>query len=162
MTRTITKVVMAAAAVLLTLLPLVACNRQPNPVYSISIEKVKVEPPGPPSTGPLPGVPLTQEPYSTRVQQVFQPGDRMFVFIFTNPRLTKSVTFSKYTFFNRQNKVETSLPPNGSFGPFDPSTGFSVAQENPWTVPAQPGQYELRVYVEARIVGSARFDVVVQ
>lgn len=160
--RTVTKAVMAVAAVLLTLLPLVGCSRQPNPVFSISIEKVKVEPPGPPSTGPLPSVPLTPEPYSTRVQQVFQPGDRMFVFMFTNLRLTKTVTFSKYTFFNRQSRVETNLPPNGSLGPFDPSTGFSVAQENPWTVPAQPGQYEFRVYVADRVVASARFDVVVK
>ncbi len=84
----------------------------------------------------------------------------MYVFIVVNPRLSKSVSFSKYAVVNRQSKVDMELPPNGSFGPYNPGTGFAVAYEDPWTVPAQPGNYEFRVYDGSSVVASARFDVV--
>ncbi len=83
----------------------------------------------------------------------------MYVFIVVNPRRAESVTFSKYTVFNRQTEVETELPARGGLGPINPGTGIYVASDSPWDVPTQPGHYEFRVYVGSKVVASARFDV---
>ncbi len=152
--------VLALVGLLLVAAAALSGCASPEPVFDISVEKVEQPPPGPPLPGTPPSLPLTPEPHPTEVQQVFQPGDVMYVFIVVNPRLSKSVSFSKYTVFNRKSKAETDLPPNGSFGPYNPGTGFAVAYEDPWTVPAEPGNYEFRVYVGSKVVASARFDVV--
>jgi len=99
------------------------------------------------------------DPHPDRVQRVFNLGDRMYLGLRISEQLETDITFSRYTFFNRDTgeEVEAGLP--GDLGPFEPGRATLAGFQNPWMVPADPGNYELRVYLDNTVIASARFEV---
>jgi len=99
------------------------------------------------------------DPHPDQIQRVFNLGDRMFLGLRISEQLKADITFSKYTFFNRDTakEIEVSLP--GDLGPFEPGRATLAGFQNPWILPADPGNYELRVYLNNTVIASARFEV---
>jgi S1-C subfamily serine protease len=99
------------------------------------------------------------DPHPERIQRVFNLGDRMYLGLRISERLETDITFSRYTLFNRDTgeEVEAGLP--GDLGPFEPGRATLAGFQNPWILPADPGNYELRVYVDNTVIASARFEV---
>ncbi|OGO22208.1 MAG: hypothetical protein A2144_05140 [Chloroflexi bacterium RBG_16_50_9] len=83
----------------------------------------------------------------------------MYLGLRISERLETDITFSRYTLFNRDTgeEVEAGLP--SDLGPFKPGQTTLVGFKNPWILPADPGHYELRVYLDDKVVASARFEV---
>jgi hypothetical protein len=133
-----------------------ACGASPDAVDVISIFEATPHPP--PSFGPpIPGNP--GDPHPDPIQEVFSPGDEMFLGLVVGSQLKKNVTFSKYTFYSRGTGGETEIGSASDRGPFDPGSIRLVAFQQPWVVPDQPGIYEVRVYLEDEAVASAVFEV---
>ena len=84
----------------------------------------------------------------------------MIVEIIISQEEKKSVTFSKFTFFNKDTKNEVSIKTSDDFGPFASGTYILSYVDNPWTAPQEQGTYELRIYIGNDIVASAVFEVV--
>ena len=115
----------------------------------------------PPPTGQF-NAPDIPSPHPGNIQQVFNPGDRMFLIVTTNPQYVGNITFSKHTFFNKDNGRETEIAPPRSTGPFGPGQIIHLTPATPgnsWAVPNEPGIYEIRIYADAAMVASAVFEV---
>jgi len=99
------------------------------------------------------------DPHPDQIQRVFNLGDRMYLGLRISERLETDITFSRYTLFNRDTgeEVEAGLP--GDLGPFEPGRATLAGFQNPWMLPADPGNYELRVYLDNTVIASARFEV---
>jgi len=99
------------------------------------------------------------DPHPDRIQRVFNLGDRMYLGLRISERLETDITFSRYTLFNRDTgeEIEAGLP--SDLGPFEPGQITLSAFQNPWMVPADPDNYELRIYLDDKVVASARFEI---
>ena len=106
--------------------------------------------------GPLPEIPV---PQSGVVGAPYHPGDKIFIILSVNENLNDDITFSRFTFYNLQTKEEVDLPIPEGLEPFTPGQIFEVAFDDYWTVPDEPGNYELRVYVGKQEAISATFAV---
>jgi hypothetical protein len=142
---------------LLILILLNGCFRTPGPIYYIQI--FKANPMIPPSFGE--GAFLRQqEPYPDIIQGTFSRDQAVFLGIVISKEVRNRVTFSKYTFYDKNTKRETDITSQlEDLGPFEPGQITLVAFSHPWKVPEKPDTYEIRVYLEKRIVASALFDV---
>ncbi len=101
----------------------------------------------------------TEEPYTPGIQEIFTPSEKMALGLSINQQLDQNITFSKYTFFNRKSGEETEIGVQDDLGPFEPGQVILIAWINPWPVPDEPGNYELRVYMGNEMVASAVFEV---
>jgi len=99
------------------------------------------------------------DPHPDRIQEVFNLGDRMYLGLRISEQLETDITFSKYTFFNRDTAKEIEVSSLGDLGPFEPGRATLVGFENPWMVPADPGNYELRIYLDNKVIASAKLEV---
>lgn len=106
--------------------------------------------------GPLPEEPI---PQFGVVGAPYHPGDKIFIILSVSKNLKDAVTFSRFTFYNQQTKEEVDLPVPEGLEPFTPGQIFTVAFDDYWTVPDEPGNYELRVYVGKKEAISATFTV---
>jgi hypothetical protein len=106
--------------------------------------------------GPLPEEPI---PQSGVVGAPYHPGDKIFIILSLSENLKDAVTFSRFTFYNQETKVEIDLPVPEGLEPFTPGQIWAVAFDDYWTVPDEPGNYELRVYVGKQEAISATFAV---
>ncbi len=73
--------------------------------------------------------------------------------------LKENVTFTKYTFFNKNTSIEVNVSQAEQLGPFQPGQIPLIAFDNPWAAPIQKGQYEFRIYLDNQIVSRALFDI---
>jgi len=150
-------VLCAVVLMVLVLLAPVGCQQStPDVVEVISI--FKAESGAPPPTGAW-AYDRKIDPHPDRIQRVFNLGDRMYLGLRISEQLETDITFSRYTFFNRDTgeEVEAGLP--GDLGPFELGRATLAGFQNPWMVPADPGNYELRVYLDNTVIASARFEV---
>jgi hypothetical protein len=83
----------------------------------------------------------------------------MFLGLVMSKRLKEDVTFSRYTFFNKATGKEVEIEATNELGPFEPGAILEVALQNPWPVPSEPGTYEVRIYLDDKVVASAVFEV---
>jgi hypothetical protein len=124
----------------------------PNPVQTIIIlprPSGNAIPPGgwdlDPSTNPFP----------SKVQEVFQPGQELIIGLKINEKLKNNVTFSKVTLFNRETMDEVEVL-SSDLGPFEPGQAPYLPY---FAVPNEKGSYEVRIYLDQEVVASALFEV---
>jgi len=148
----------AVALTSLLLITSVAGCQQSTPDVIEVINIFKAESGSPPPTGAW-AYDRKIDPHPDRIQRVFNLGDRMYLGLRISEQLETDITFSRYTFFNRDTgeEVEAGLP--GDLGPFEPGRATLAGFQNPWMVPADPGNYELRVYLDNTVIASAMLEV---
>lgn len=156
------KTSLAVRALLLALLLLglltAGCTALSNPVSFVQLFKVQDGGPAIPPPGPwAEGVPT--QAFPTLVQIAVGRQDKMFAGIVVNRRLTHKITFSRYTFFNEATHVEEQLGAISDLGPFVPGQVLLVGMPYGWNVPTTPGMFQFRIYVDDKIVATARFEV---
>jgi hypothetical protein len=139
---------------LLIVLP-AGCTKLPQPVDSIQLFKAQDQP-GIPTGGWLIG--SNKDPMPGIVYR-FSSSDKIFCGIRLDKALKESVTFTKYTFINKNTSVEVNVSQPEQLGPFQPGQIQLIAFDNPWAAPTQKGQYEFRIYLDNHIVAEALFDI---
>lgn len=140
----------------LVLIQVAGCSKSPAPVYFIQIfEASSVLPPSFAEGIWI----MPPDPNPEHVQEVLNSGDRIYIGLVINRDNKENITFSKYTFFGRDTGQEIEVGVPSESGPFQPGQIITVAFDNPWAVPEQPGIYELRVYMGDEVVASAVFEV---
>ena len=153
------RLIVLCAIVLMVLLlaaPIGCQQSTPDVVEVIAI--FPAESGSPPPTGAW-AYDRKSDPHPDRIQRVFNLGDRMFLGLRISEHLEADITFSKYTFFNRDTAKEIEVNSLGDLGPFEPGRATLVGFENPWMVPADPGNYELRIYLDNKVIASAKLEV---
>jgi len=129
------------------------CSKTPEPIDYIEIFKERQT--VPPSFGL--GAPI--DPFPDGIQETFSKDDRMFLGLVISEENKNNVTFDKYTFYNRNTEQEIEITDVDDLRVFKPDQITLVAFNNPWSVPKEPGTYEIRVYLDNKIVASAVFKV---
>jgi len=135
----------------LLLLPVYGCQT-PTPVKEIRLGKaVWLEGPQPP-----PGVwlSLPASPYNDAVLLV-NKSEEIIIIIELEGEIKNPVTFTRFTFYNKETGTEEIIELSEDLGPLEP--GESDRWET--QVPYEDGEYELRVYLGKRIVAWALFNV---
>jgi S1-C subfamily serine protease len=159
MVREMNRLIVVFTVILMALVTLapVGCQQSTPDIIEV-IAIFPAESGSPPPTGAW-AYDRKSDPHPDRIQRVFNLGDRMFLGLRISEHLEADITFSEYTFFNRDTakEIEVGLP--GALGPFEPGRVILAGFENPWMVPADPGNYELRIYLDNKVVASARFEV---
>jgi S1-C subfamily serine protease len=153
------RLIVLCAIVLMLLMILVPVGCQQNAPDVVEIIAIfPAESGSPPPTGAW-AYDRKPDPHPDRIQRVFNLGDRMFLGLRISEQLETDITFSRYTFFNRDTgeEIEAGLP--SDLGPFEPGQITLSAFQNPWMVPADPDNYELRIYLDDKVVASARFEI---
>ena len=89
-----------ALTVLLLLASVVGCQQQAPDVIEV-IRIFKAESPDYP---PPPGgwISMSTGPHPAEIQELFDPGEKMFLGLVINERIKNEVTFSRFTFFNKE------------------------------------------------------------
>lgn len=145
-----------ALSVLVLLLPIAGCQQPHDVVENIHI--MKADPPGyppPPSGWAL----KPADPHAAYVQAVFEPREKMMLGLVISDRVKREVTFSRFTFFNKGTGAEVEVPSPDDLGPFEPGGTHLMGYPDPWDIPDEDGEYELRVYLADEVVSSALFNV---
>lgn len=132
---------------------LIGCTA-PNPVNGIVVRKAL--PNHQPPRGSFYGL---KNPHPAEVQAVFQHVDKMVVVLSISEKLKSEVTFTRYTFFNKEIGQEVDVGSPEDFAAWEPGQIGLINIDNPWAVPEQPGEYEVRIYMKESIVASAIFRV---
>jgi len=102
----------------------------------------------------------TTGPHPTEVQELFDPGDKMNLGLVINRQIKDDITFSRFTFYNRQTGAKQEVVAAlKDYGPYDPDGEYFLGYKNPWEVPGKDGEYELRLYMGDELVASALFNV---
>lgn len=150
-----------AALMIPVLVAPIGC-RQNTPEVVEVIAIFKAQPGYPPPPGGW-GVPRSGEeidPHPDRVQQVFDPGDKMYLGLRISDKIKEEVAFSGFTYFNRETGEETETgSPEDLSGVWEPGQLGLLAFNNPWPVPDEPGEYQVRIYLDNNIVASGVFKV---
>jgi len=148
-----TKIICAMILFLLIGTLLIGCTA-PNPVNGIVVRKAL--PDYQPPRGSFYGL---KNPYPTEVQAVFQHEDKMVVVLSISEKLKSKVTFTRYTFFNKETGQEVDVGSPEDFRDWSPGQIDVINLDHPWDVPNQPGEYEVRIYMKESSVASAIFRV---
>jgi hypothetical protein len=131
---------------------------QPDEIDVVEVITIlKSEPGTPVPTGGWALVP--SNPHPDNVQYVFGPGEEMYLGLRISDRIDKEVTFSRYAFLNEDTGEAVQAGSTDDLGPFQPGQKLLVAYDSPWPVPAVPGTYQLKVYLDDTVVASAIFEV---
>ncbi len=102
----------------------------------------------------------TTGPHPTEVKELFDPGDKMNLGLVIDRQTKNDITFSRFTFYNRQTGAEQEVvAAPKDYGPFEPDGEYFLGYKNPWRVPDEDGEYELRLYMGDELVASALFNV---
>jgi len=151
------KIFILCTIVLLSLLLLtpVGCQQStPDVIKVIAIFPAESGAPVPTSGWAMPGA--QANPHPDRVQRVFSPGDKMFLGLSISSKVKANVTFSRFAYFNQDTGEEMAVgTPSDLMKAWEPGQVDLLAFNNPWAVPEQPGEYEVRIYMKESIVASA-------
>jgi len=156
------KLVFLCAIALTTLLlvaPVTGCQPStPDVVEVIAI--FPAESGAPPPTGAWGSPGVTIDPHPDRVQRVFSPGDKMYLGLRISSKIKANVIFSRFTYFNKETGEEIAVgSPSDLMRAWEPGQVDLLAFNNPWSVPEEPGEYRVRVYLDNEVIASARFEV---
>ena len=99
-----------------------------------------------------------KSPYPKEVQRVLSPGDVILIGIIMDKFPGRSITFSRYCFYNQGTQQEKEIR-SSEMGTFKSGQNFIIGNLDPLPVPVEPGIYEFRIYMGNRIVASAVFEV---
>ena len=103
---------------------------------------------------------MSTGPHPAEIQELFDPGEKMFLGLVISEQITNEVKFSRFTFFNKDTGTEEKVATSSDdVGPFEPGRGFLTGFQKPWDVLDENGEYELRVYLGDGVVASALFNV---
>lgn len=84
----------------------------------------------------------------------------MYLGLRISNEIETSVTFSRFTYFNNETGEEIEVgSPRDLMRAWEPGQVNLLAFNNPWSVPNEPGEYEVRIYLYTRVIASARFEV---
>ena len=155
------KLLLIICCIYLLLVPLIGCKAT-DPVEIIQVFKTKSANPLPPtggwgiSDGPI-------NPYPEGIQQVFSIGDRLFIGLRISNEIKTNVIFSKFTYYNKVTSIEVEVGfPSDTMKVWEPGQVDLLALNNPWSIPSGTGDYQLRVYLDNKIVASANFQVKIE
>ncbi len=100
-------------------------------------------------------------PHPDDVQAVFKPGEKMIVgLVIKDWLLKKEITFVVFSYYNGGTGVEEEIRASPrNLGPWERGSVILVGYPELWDVPAEKGEYELRVYTDDGIAASALFNV---
>jgi len=99
-------------------------------------------------------------PHPTEVQELFDPGEKINLGLVINRQIKDDITFSRFTFYNRHTGAEQEVvAAPRDYGPFDSDGEYFLGYKNPWQVPDEDGEYELRLYMGDELVASVLFNV---
>ena len=149
--------VVALLAPLLLLTPAGCQVLAPDVVEDIEI--MKASPGEPPPTS---GWAMRRTgPHPAEIQQVFKPGETMMLGLVIKDQLFKrEVTFSRFTLFNKETGIEEELKVSpGDLESYETGGIYLLGYPDPWDVPGEDGEYELRLYLGDKVVASALFSV---
>ena len=155
------KLVVLCAIALMTLLLITSVARCIQKTDDV-IETIYIFKAESPDDPPPPGgwTFMSTGPHPAEIQKVFDPGDKMFLGLVINEQIKNEVNFSRFTFFNKGTGTEVEVAASPSdLGPFEPGGEYLSGFQNPWEVPGENGEYELRVYQGDEVVASAHFNV---
>ena len=137
-------VLSATVLMVLVLLAPVGC-RQSTPDVVEVIAIFPAESGAPPPTGAWGSPGGLIDPHPDRVQRVFSPGDKMYLGLRISGKIKANVTFSRFTYFNRDTGEEVGVgSPSDLMRAWEPGQVDLLAFTNPWQVPDEDGEYELR------------------
>jgi hypothetical protein len=98
----------------LALIQVAGCSKAPAPVYFIEIFKAR--PVLPPSFAVGIWI-MPPNPNPEHVQEVLNPGDKIYIGLVINRENKENITFSKYTFFGRDTGQEIEVGAPSELGP---------------------------------------------
>lgn len=102
----------------------------------------------------------TTGPHPSKIQGKFDRDDKMYLGLVFNKSSDEEINLSRVVFFDKKSGSEEKIEVSPSaLGPFYPGGKYLVGFENPWDVPKQSGEYELRIYLEDNFIASALFQV---
>jgi hypothetical protein len=140
--------------------PLINGNAPDKTVGIIRI--FKAEPGAPPPTGGWSLQSATTNPNGEEIP-VFAAGDKMYIGMRISSKIKTNITFSKFTYFNKETKEMNTEVEVGSSSDlmkvWGPGQVDLLAFDSPWPVPDDPGYYQLNVYLDSEIVASDIFQV---
>lgn len=100
------------------------------------------------------------DPHPERIQRVFSLGDKMYLGLRISSKIEANVTFSRFTYFNKETGEEIEIgSPSDLMRAWEPGQVNLLAFNNPWPVPEEPGEYQVRVYLDNNVIASANFEV---
>ncbi|MFC1968788.1 serine protease, partial [Chloroflexota bacterium] len=146
--------------VLVVLLASVAGCQQSTPDVVEVIAIFPAESGAPPPTGAWGSPGGSIDPHPDRVQRVFSPGDKMYLGLRISSKIEANVTFSRFTYFNKETGEEIEVGSSSDLvRAWGPGQVNLLAFNNPWPVPDEPGEYQVGIYLDNKVVASARFEV---
>lgn len=148
--------------VLLLVAPVVGCKQEPWQETNDIVEVIRIFKAESPDYPPPPGgwISMSTGPHPSKIQEVFDPGDKMFLGLVISEQIMNEVKFSRFTFFNKDTGTEEEIVASpDDLGSFEPGRGFLTGFQNPWEVPDENGEYEVRVYLGDKVIASALFNV---
>jgi hypothetical protein len=154
--KRIIKYIITVLSICLLNVLMVGCNKPSEPIDGIFLYKAsneRVVPPGYGLTDP------EMDPTPAIVWE-FKSSDKILLGIRLSKDFKEEITFTKYTFFNKDNSEELNVGLPEELGPFEPGQIPLINHRDPWTLPIETGHYELRVFLGERIVSKAFFDIV--
>jgi len=161
MVREMNRLIVVFVIILMTLVTLasVGCQQStPDIVEVIAI--FPAESGSPPPTGAWGSPDVSANPHPERVQRVFNLGDRMFLGLRISSKIKENVTFSRFTYFNKETGEQIEVgSPSDLTREWEPGQVALLAFNNPWPVPDESAGYQVRIYVGTRVVASANFEV---
>jgi len=127
-------------------------------IHIFKAQSQNINPPPPPPPGGWTF--KTTGPHPSEIQGKFDRDDKMYLGLVFNKSSDEEINLSRVIFFDNKDGSEEKVEVSPSdLGPFDPGGKYLVGFENPWDVPKQPGEYELRIYLEDNLIASALFQV---
>ena len=130
----------------------VGCQ-QSTPDFIEVIAIFPAESGSPPPTGAWGAPGGIIDPYPERVQRVFSLGDKMYLGLRISSKIKANVTFSKFTYFKKETRKEIEAgSPGDLMRAWEPGQVDLLAFNSPWPVPEQPGEYQVRVYLDKQVV----------
>jgi len=120
--------------VLLLVAPVVGCKQEPSQETNDIVEVIRIFKTESPDYPPPPGgwISMSTGPHPSRIQEVFDPGDKMFLGLVISEQITNEAKFSRFTFFDKGTGTEEEIVASpDDLGPFEPGRGFLTGFQNP-------------------------------
>lgn len=137
-------VLCAVVLMVLVLLAPAGCQQSSPDVIEV-ITVFPAEPGASPPSGTWGSPGGLIDPQPDRVQRVFSAGDKMYLGLRISNKIKANVTFSRFAYFNQDTGEEVGVgSPSDLMRAWKPGQVDLLAFTNPWQVPDEDGEYELR------------------
>jgi hypothetical protein len=132
------------------------CNNAIQPIERIELDKA---PPGQEIPTAVSLSIIEKDPMPATKWE-FLSSEKLYVGIRMSKDLKENVTFTKFTYFNKDTFVETTVGFPKELGPYEPGQLQLLNLYDKWTLPTEHGSYEFRIYLGERIVSEALFNII--